>query len=117
MENSKLVKKALKVLDLKRRIVYKEHKRIIRKQVDKVAHTALGYYTFAYTEKFGQHHVIDYSIKAHDPIKVILHELIHAWQAENGFWDYGHGKEFKSLAKLLSLETGVEYDGIMAPSY
>ena len=115
--NNKIIKKAIKCLDLKRHIVFKEHKRIIRKQIDKVAYNALGYYTFDYQEKWGQYHVIDYSTKAHNPIEVIVHELIHAWQAENGFWDYGHGKDFKSLAVILALETGLDYEDILKPDY
>lgn len=114
---NKTIKKAIKCLDIKRHIVFKEHKGLIRKQINKVSHKCLGYYTFDYSDKFGQHHKIDYSNKALDSIEVILHELIHAWQAENGFWDYGHGKDFKALAVRLSVETGVDYDDIMAPNY
>ena len=115
--SDKLTRKAIKCLDLERHVVFKEHKGIIRKRIDKVSHKALGYYTFAYSEKLGQYHKIDISLKAQEIIEVKLHELIHAWQAENGFWDYGHGKDFKSLAMLLSLETGIEYEDIITPHY
>lgn len=115
--NNKIIKKAIKCLDLKRHIIFKEHKRIIRKQINKVSYKCLGYYSFDYSDKLGQYHLIDYSIKAEEPLEVIIHELIHAWQAENGFWDYGHGKDFKALALILSAETGLEYEDILNPNY
>lgn len=37
---------------------------------------------------------------------LIMHEFIHAWQAENGYLDH-HGASFQSMAKQLQKRFGI----------
>jgi SprT-like family len=56
------------------------------------------------------YHLIHISLEGdtiRDTETLIVHELIHAWQAENGYTDT-HGQSFKSMARRLESQFGIK---------
>lgn len=115
--NKSLIKHVVELLKLTKPVVYVSHNRIIRKQISNKSFRVIGYYTLAYSEEIGQHHRIDYSKKVCDINDVIIHELIHAWQAENLQWQYGHGSDFESIANGLAKVLDYDVEDIISPAY
>lgn len=115
MKKSQFVKQVAGILGLTAPIRIKTLKSgYIRRTIDGETVRAVGYYDLAYSEKLGQYHSITISPKAENPRAILAHELIHAWQAENGFWKYGHAKGFKAWCIVLALELNLDYEDIFA---
>lgn len=68
-----------------------------------------GYYQARYNNKgnLAEHRITIYlQNQSRDFDTILAHELIHAWQEENGHTEF-HGKEFKRIARKMQKVFGL----------
>ena len=93
----------------KLRVIFGIKGRVILKHADSIFHTGDRCYGLHFVDNDSKGRFIHWIIIAEDAnqdmqtyMSTLMHEYIHAWQAENGY-SLDHGKEFKIWKKLLDM--------------
>jgi hypothetical protein len=108
MRNRKIIRQAIELLGLKAKVKII----VLPGFVMSDGEPCGGYYDTAWDDNAGQYHHITVTAMHGAAVHLTLHELIHAWQAENLQWKYGHGADFKTMCVILGAELGIDWKTI-----
>ena len=97
----------------KLRIIFGIKGRVILKHAKSIFHTGDRCFGLHYFDNNSKGKMVHWIIIAEDAntdmttyMSTLMHEYVHAWQAEKGMVP-NHGKEFKAWSKFLKMRYGV----------